>query len=508
MQDLKENVSPQKESGKSIVSIRAVLNHLKKLFLPWVIISVITVVFIGGAYSVNDLLNRTITVDVNFSFDGVESGKDPLGNKFDVNEIKSKTAIVNTVKEMGLENVDVDEIYSSIIISGNIPTDVIERITKYNSMYNLDEVATLKNIQDITYYPTQYTITMDCYRLDMDFDDCVEFLNRLTERYKTDFAVKYGYKNSLANAVMSFDYNDYDYNEAIDVFDSSLESLQVYIAELAREDSVRYRSENTGYTFSDIAKSIETIRGENLELLSSYITLYNMTKDKEHLIVNYEYRVEDYKRRRKINEDRLDAIQKTLDVYEKNSILIFAQATSGADATLNQSSETYDNLIEMEVTAKTNISYYNQLIDKYTQRIDNLKKNAKNGSQEKLEEDFVKLNEKINTLLENAELTVTEYYEDVVFFNAYEILRPASDSFFKIIKESVKNSFYTCVAILLFEASAYLLICVLMTNAKICAFCDEKIVRRLKNNGKKPKEAKDNKESKNNKNKKSKGGRK
>ena len=41
MQDLKENVSPQKESGKSIVSIRAVLNHLKKLFLPWVIISVV-----------------------------------------------------------------------------------------------------------------------------------------------------------------------------------------------------------------------------------------------------------------------------------------------------------------------------------------------------------------------------------------------------------------------------------------------------------------------------------
>ncbi len=505
MQDLKENVSPQKKLSKNVVSIKAVLKCLRKLFLPWVIVSVITAVFIGGAYSVSNLLNRTITVDVNFSFDGVESGKDPLGNKFDVNEIKSKTAIINTAKDMGLENVDVDEIYSSIIISGNIPTDVIERITKYNSMYNQADVATLKNIQDITYYPTQYTITMDCYRLNMDFDDCVKFLNRLTERYKTDFAVKYGYKNSLANAVLSFDYNEYDYNEAIDVFDSSLESLEVYIDELAKEDSVRYRSETTGYTFSDIAKSIETIRGENLELLSSYITLYNMTKDKEHLIANYEYRIEDYKRRRKINEDRLEAIQKTLEVYEKNSILIFAQATSGADATLNQSSETYDNLIEMEVTSKTNISYFNQLIDKYTKRIENLKKNTKSGSQEKLEEDFVKLDEKINTLLENAELTVTEYYEDVVFMNAYEILSPASDSFFGIIKTSVKDSFYTCAAILLFEASAYLLICVIMTNKKISAFCDEKLSRLLKKNSNDKKKSND---SKNNKNNKSKGGRK
>lgn len=96
------------------------------------------------------------------------------------------------------------------------------------------------------------------------------------------FYNNYGYNSSLESAVVSIDYTEYDYVDAVDVFDSSLGSLKNYIDELAASDNTRFRSE-TGYTFADLSSSIDTVRNEDLDWISSYITLNNVTKDKKIL---------------------------------------------------------------------------------------------------------------------------------------------------------------------------------------------------------------------------------
>ncbi len=499
MQELKDNISSESEKNKSFLSLRKMCKYLKKFFVPWIVVSAVSAVIIGSAYSIDSLTNREIFTTVNFSFNGVESGHDPLGNKFDVNEVKSEAAVSAALKELGIKNADVKQICSSITISGNVPSDVIERITKYTSMYTGETVETIKDMQDTTYYPTQYTIKMDSHKIDLDFDDCVNLLNNITERYKQTFSEKYGYKKTFANAVKSFDYNEYDYSEAVDVFDSSLASLYSYIIELAQMDSVRFRSEQTGYTFSDLAESIDTIRTENLDMISAYISLYNMTKDKETLIVNYEYKVDEYERQKKVYEEKLKALQETLDVYEKNSILIFSQATSGADATLNQSSDTYDKLMGQVVSTEKIISESQQQIDKYNKRINGLKSGGKKGSSEKLEEYFASLDEKINILLDDVELTVCEYYEDEVYVNAYEVLSTASDSTLKAIMCSVKESLGMCISVEMLIIALYIAVSAVSSNDKILEFINGKF-------SKKDKKIAKNKKSKSKS--KSKGGRK
>lgn len=488
MQDIKEKELPGKNKTSSILSLKAVCRNLRKYFLPWLIVSAVVAVLVFGINSAFNLTNRVISVTVNFSFDGVESGHDPLGNKFHVDEVVEKSAVEEAVNELGIEDADIGEICSSISIQGNIPNDVIERIISYTSIYNSANVNETQKIQDTTYYPTQYIITMDCYKLDLKFKDCVALLNKVTENYKGTFAEKYGYKNSLANAVTSFDYNDYDYIDSIDVLDSSLESLESYINELAAKDSTRFRSKQTGYTFSDLVKSIETIRTEDLGIISSYITLYNMTKDKENLITNYEYRIEEYERQKKINEEKLESIVRILEVYEKNSILIFSNATSGTDAALNQSSDTYDALIEQQVITETEISRYQQGIDKYNKRIKNLKEDTKKGSFEILEKDFENVNKKVNTFLETVQTTVSEYYNDIAFKNAYEVLIPATSSTFSIILTSVREMFFVCVALEMIIFALYLIVCCLMVNEKVNSFVVSKLTR--KNNAEKKNKSK------------------
>jgi len=478
MQDLKENKLPDKKKIKSILSVKAVCRNLKRFFLPWLIVSAVVAVLVCGVNSISNLTNRVISVTVNFSFDGVESGHDPLGNKFHVDEVVDKSAVEKAVSELGIENADIKAICSSISIRGNIPNDVIDRIINYTSIYEGNDVNTIQKIQDTTYYPTQYTITMDCYKLDMKFKDCVALLNNVTEKYKSTFSEKYGYKESLAKAVLSFDYNEYDYIDSIDVLDSSLESLESYINELASKDSTRFRSEQTGYTFSDLVKSIETIRTEDLGIISSYITLYNMTKDKENLITNYEYRIEEYERQKKINEEKLNSLTNILEVYEKNSILIFSNATSGTDAALNQSSDTYDKLIEQQVLTETEISRYQQEIDKYNKRIKSLNSDKNKGSVETLEKEFEDINNKVNTFLETVQTTVCEYYDDVAFKNAYEVLTPATSSTFSIILTSVKEVFFVCVALEMIIFALYLIVCCIAVNERVIAFVTSKLIRK------------------------------
>ncbi len=484
MENKKEN-NPSGEKVKSVLPIRKLCRNFKRFLMLWIIAAVTIIAVIGGSNILSNISNREISIRVNFSFDGVESGHDPSGNKFEVNNIKSKSAIENSLKNLDLEYEDTDELYSSISISGNVPANAISRITSYTSMYTSEDINTSKRIQDLTYYPTQYTITMDCSKVDLDFSDCVNFLNDLTQQYEQTFFSDYGYKKSLENTVTAIDYNNYDYIDAVSVFDSSLLSLQDYINELVSKDETRFRSEKTGYTFIDLSKSIEVIRTDDLDMISSYITINNVTKNKQNLIANYQFKAQELERQKKIYEEQLDALSKTIDTYEKNSVLIFANTINDKDTTVTHSSKTYDDLITQKITVQKQLSNCQQKMNMYNERITALKGSDKQGSEDKVKEDFDKINEKINKLISSVNTTINEYYETIALKNAYMILSVASDSVFDIIIESLRESLPTIMAIEVIAAGAYIVLCMITVNEKIHAMIS-KVMSKLRRKNKKP----------------------
>lgn len=459
MREIKRRQFSDKTDVCSVLSAKDFFKKLKKYFIPWLIAAMVLAAAVLGYSITINIINGQVSVLVNFSYDGIEAGMDPLGNKFDVNEIKSRTLIEKCLDDLGMSEADPEAIYNNIAISGLVPSDVIDRITSYTPVYDSDEIVSSKNIQDSTYYPTQYSIELDCRKAGLSRKDSVLFLNRLTEEYSNQFFENYGYNKSLENAVISIDYNDYDYVDAVSVFDSSLKSLKEYIDDLAKHDNIRFRSEQSGYTFADLSQSIETIRTEDLDMILSYIVYNNVTKDKENLIANYEFKIEELTRSKNIYKERLQSINDTISNYEKNSILIFGNATDGSNATLNQSSDTYDNMIDDKVRAETNLSTCEQNISLYENRIQSLKSGTqKSGVSELVEKDFEKLNNKIHTMLEAVNITATEYFEEVLFSNAYKILSPATESVFYVIKSSVKDSVNIILAIELILMAAYLVV--------------------------------------------------
>ena len=398
MQIKKDDVKDKKKD--SVLTVGMLFSKMKKFFVPWIIAAVVIALLNLGISGGKRLVTGTVSSVINFSFDGIESGLDPAGNKFDVNEIKSKDIIRESLKETGLDG-DVNHIYSHINIDGVVPLDVIERITKYDSIYNSDVIVSSKSIQDTSYYPTQYKIVLEC-----------------------------GSETGT----------EYDYVDAVDVFDSSLGSLKNYIDELAASDNTRFRSE-TGYTFADLSSSIDTVRNEDLDWISSYITLNNVTKDKKNLIANYKFKIEDLKRSKIISEEQLKAVSETIEVYEKNSILIFSNATDAANASLTQSSDTYDNLITQKIEAQANLSACEQNIKRYEERIKSLENGASTAADEEVvDAELKKISGKIDTLINTVNETASEYYEKVLFSNAYTVLTPASTSVTGTLKAAVSDS--------------------------------------------------------------------
>lgn len=439
MPEKKDKKTASKKSG-SILSFSMLLSRLRAFLKYWLIAAVLVAVINVAVSSYSNVSEGKVSTIINFSFDGIESGLDPNGNKFDVNEIKSDDIIQQSLDELGLKNVNVENIGKHISIDGIVPSNVINRITQYTPMIGSDTVESSKIIQDTSYYPTQYKMEIEYSKSGLSKMEAANLLNEITGRYYDVFYARYGYNESLENAVKSIDYKDYDYIDAVDVFNTSLNSLKNYLNELESRDKTRFRADN-GYTFADISASIDTICNEDLDWASSYISLKNVSRDKKTLVANYNFKIESLRRIKAVAKETIDALEDTIDVYEKNSILILGNSSDSTSATIDQSTDTYDNLIDQKISAEKEYASCEQKISLYEKRIKALESSsATKEDNEIVEQQFEKISDKVDSLLETANETASQYYEKVLLNNAYTVLSPASDSFMALVKTSVSNS--------------------------------------------------------------------
>ena len=198
-------------------------------------------------------------------------------NEFDVNKIKSPNII-----ESALTNIDeplsyVENVRRNISIKGVIPSDALDKISLYQSVYSKGGSAALdavNSLLEIGYYPSYYIITFDYNLAGIDLNKGKKILDGILDSYQDYFFKTYGFNKALGNSVVAVDYKDYDYPAAVDVFNETLDDLDLYIQKLQRNDMTNFRSNVTGYSFSDLRAAVNTIKSADLSSLSSYIDVY------------------------------------------------------------------------------------------------------------------------------------------------------------------------------------------------------------------------------------------
>lgn len=445
--NLNITIKNQEENKETmIISLSSILSHLKKYFVIWLVFAIIAGVVATAFSGFKTLVAKpSITALVSFTYKGVEKGLDPAGRTFDVNSIKSPTVIEGALSSLDIDIENLDNIRKNISIDGIIPEDAVNRITAYKNIY---ETATSGNLAaaqamlDVTYYPTTYKVHFNYGEAGLNRREGAEVLNTMLKEYRNFFYKQYGFNQSLGTAVPAVKYKNYDYAEQIDIFSDTLTTLEKYLKSLATDDTNLFRSNTTGFSFNDLYRAAQTVESIDLDRISSLITVNNVTKDKNASISYCNYRIENLERSSASLKERLKTIEDSIANYEKDTILIFGNGTDGNDTSYSQASEEYDKLINQRVSTSTELAETKQRIEFYKSRKTALSSNksATKEMKENVETQLAELGDKINELVNTTELTAQEYYENVEFKNAYNILVPAESSAVASISAVIHNA--------------------------------------------------------------------
>lgn len=422
---------PDEDDNSVAISFSTLAKQAKRYFILWLIAAAVVLMFTVGFVMMfkKSTTDNMITALVSFNFDGIEKGLDPQGKKFDVNKIKSPNVIEAALTDMDISLNFVEGVRRNIYINGVIPNDAMDKISLYKNIYSEGGSAALTAVEsmlELGYYPSYYIISFDYYKTGFDLSESKQILDKILKSYQNYFFTNYGYNESLGNAVVAVDYKEYDYPAAIDVFNTTLTNLSDYVSKLSNADA-GFRSNETGYSFSDLKTTIDTLKNADLDSLSSYIVINNVTNDKELLLTYYKYRIEELSRQQKISQSELDSITNSIDNYEKDTLLFFGDGTENAETSYSQASQKYDELINQKIAKQNEVSRNKQRVEYYNDRIDALKSNNSSltVSKEDVEERLEEINNKITDLIDTVNKTADEYYETVTFANAYNILVPA-----------------------------------------------------------------------------------
>lgn len=426
---------PEDESETVTISFGSIFRQMKRYLLVWIVLAAVLAMLTTSFVFLfsGRIVTSSITALVSFNYSGIESGKAPDGSTFDVNKIKSPNVIENALDDVGESSSLSENIRSNISIKGIIPDDALDKISLYQSVYSQGGSAALDAVNSllaIGYYPSYYVINFDYTAAGITIDDGKKILDRILENYQDYFFRTYGYNEALGSSVVAVDYKDYDYPEAVDVFNSTLDSLKQYVQKLSNDDTTNFRSNETGYTFSDLLTTIDTVKSADLDALSSYITINNITNDKEMLLTYYQYRIEEMERERKVSQSELDSVTNSINEYEKDTLLVFGNGNGAenGETTYQQASEKYDELINQKIEIQDSVSRCSQRIEYYKDRISAMNENSGTVKvdSEEVEKELSSLYDKIKDLIDVTNKTADEYYETVTFANAYNILVPAT----------------------------------------------------------------------------------
>lgn len=438
--------NPDDEKDQVLISFSAFLKKLRKYAFTWVIAAVIFfVAAFGYAALTTHVRKPSLEALISFSYSGIEKGLDPNGRDFDIYSVSDPKGIEAALTNLGMDLKNVEKIREGITFKGIIPHDAADRIAAYKSVYefgNSNSLSAVEKMLETSYYPTQFYAYFDYNSTGLTSDQALDVFNEILNCYQYRFYEKYGYNESIGSAVTAIDYKDYDYPEALDVFRNSLTQLRKYVSHINNEDTSRFRSADTGYTFEDIIQAIKTIESVDVDRIASYITVNNVTKNKQEALDYCEFRLKSLERQKTEVEEEIKVYDDSIAKYTKDQVVIFGNSDVNVDTTVTQASAQYDKMINQKNSAAAELAEIKQSIAYYQDRQNALKMNitANDKQKEEVEAKLERLNSKVNELVDVSTKTADDYYENVTFKNAYNVLVPATNTATDKISRVIANA--------------------------------------------------------------------
>ena len=309
--------------------------------------------------------NRTyVTSNLSFTFDGAQEGLAPNGYAFDINEISSEAVISAALKNAGLDaKYQAEDIASCLEVQGVFPDDLVQEMTKYNSVTNS---ASSQDLTLTEYHPTVFSVS-----LYQDFDpsisksDLTKLLTEILASYRGWFAETYamGSIEGIEADVLE----GYDYFQQLEILRVALQQASDYAAQMAEKEPGFLLN---GKGFNDISLQFANMATSDLARLNATMTMNSLSKALDRLKERYAFEIKELQSRVDIQANLSKDLDDLLTTYAKSGV-IYLSTSETLNKVDNQSSTVYDKLADVrrEVTDgigslnKDITSYKNQLVE-------------------------------------------------------------------------------------------------------------------------------------------------
>lgn len=394
------------------ITLLELIEYIKK-HIPMIAGIAIAAAVLSFAYVVHNQ-SYTASTTIKYTEADTETGLDKTGTKIDPYEIMSPKVIEGAVESLGTET-SVEEIRSSITI-----TPFIDETTKKT------QEALTQQGETFEYYPNEYTIALTHRTNDPKYG--IQLMNKLLESYDEYVRETHTNATKAPDIFTGIDYSKYDYMEICDLYAEQFSSIIDLISSL-NEQAPDYRSPKTGLTFGNLLYYFNSLQEMEYTKLYSYVRQGCLSKNKELLIKNYTYKIEELNlaKAKKQEESNIsyNLMQEFYKQYKEGKITTDSNGTKNADPDATNGyifheedkdklETTYDNIITNYVNsgveavkAEKSIDHYNMLINAFSN--DTVPAETKAVYTEKAEEIIKTLDERMRSYIDMANETLNSY---------------------------------------------------------------------------------------------------
>ncbi len=247
----------------------------------------------------------------------------PDGTPLDLTQILSSYVLSKALTGLKLsEPITISELRSNIKIE-RVLTDSSRRIQEIAAQMKEDKnTEAFAQAQNVTLtYQNRFIVSLsNGFRNDelgknklLKKSELCVLLNRVISAYNDYLAETYADHKLPVDEFSVINPDRLDVLDCLDQLRSAANNLYTYCSSKP-ESTLSYRSWKTGHTLSDLMDSLQTCREVDINYLYSYIYLNGITKDKNTLLLSYQYRL----RNNRINLDTLNKNMETIDSILKN----------------------------------------------------------------------------------------------------------------------------------------------------------------------------------------------
>lgn len=428
-------LNPQLEEDEIVIDLREIIDAMKRFFVLWLVFSIVVGGILGG---VGILLRRSYHVSdatalIEYSAD------EETAALVNVSDLMAPSIIEEAMKNLNLDTETLDDVRTSISLTGVMSDDTYDKVTLYYDLLSLNtaNLTTVDTIMSVNEKPTRYIVTLDYMGAGLDRQTGIQLLDEILKSYRKYFDRTYNANVAIGNAVSVVDYTSYDYAEAVNVFSRVLDDAEEYLESVSGAavdengeeiPGLQFRSTVTGYKISDLQKSVQLIKEIELNRAASFVDVNSVTvNDTNTEAARYEWLIEQETREKSVLESTLQSLTKSIEAYQKDPV-VYTETVKSEEEEEEKKVDAYDSMILKKIELQDQISELNTSI-RYNQSVIEKLNKAKKVQQENLEiadEYMASFYEKLTRLMNSVNETMDEYFEKAVKQNTLMILVPAT----------------------------------------------------------------------------------